>query len=269
MLDNLVYWVYNIYKKSGQPGTRRKVMSAKGMCDIGYKQGSEFFTALEKAGFTGDIIQQVINSPRNQMAVAMYATVTTVARVLKPRPDKFELLTTFEITVPQGYNHATRLSDFKVMYQPEVETEERKKHFCFYNQDLTDANYSKATTKLVPGRKLQVKVFGIKSGKSVSSNQCLTKLRSENAILVGAQGASIAYEQGKDKLPKDKWSISFDEKDVLWFNNNEHMVPCVSMYSDGAFYSRLFIFEGGGGWDDVYCLFCFCDLPAGEETLVA
>ena len=51
---------------------------------------------------------------------------TVVVAPPKPKADKFELLTTFEITVPKGYKHATRLTDFKAMYQPEVETEEKK-----------------------------------------------------------------------------------------------------------------------------------------------
>ncbi len=185
----------------------------------------------------------------------------------KPKPDKFELLTTFEVTVPADYNHATRLTDFKEMYQPEVETEEKKKQFYYYNPNITDANFSKATTQLVPGRKFQVKIFGIKSGKSVSSDECLNKLRSENAVLVGAQGASLAYEQGKVNLPKGKWHVSFDEKDALWFDGGDHGVPCVFAYSGGDFRFRLGYFEGG--WGDNYCLLCFCDLPAGEATLVA
>ena len=42
---------------------------------------------------------------------------TVVVAPPKPKPDKFELLTTFEITVPEGYDHATRLDTFRVAYQ--------------------------------------------------------------------------------------------------------------------------------------------------------
>ncbi len=182
----------------------------------------------------------------------------------KPRPDKFELLTTFQLTVPDGYNHSTRLTDFKAVYQPEVETEEKKKQFYYYNENITDANFGKATIQLAPGRKFQVKIFGIKSGKSVSSEECLVKIKSENGLLVGAQGASLAYEQGKASLPKGKWSISFDEKDALWFGDGDHRMPYVHAYSGGDFVFDLVSF--GGFWSDGFCLLCFCDLSETSGT---
>ena len=165
---------------------------------------------------------------------------TVVVTVPKPKADKFELLTTFEVTVPEGYNHATRLDTFKA----------------------ADVNYGRATTKLVPGRKFQVKVFGIRRGKSVTSDECLHKVRSENGVLVGAQGASLAYEQGKANLPKGKWHVSFDEKEALWYGDGYHRVPCVLAYSDGGFEFYLGYFEFD--WRDDHCLLCFCDLPVGE-----
>lgn len=178
---------------------------------------------------------------------------TVVTAPPKPRPDKFELLTTFELTVPEDYNHATRLDTFKAAHEAE---------FYYYNPDLTDHNFSKATTQLAPGRKFAVKVFGIKSGKSVSSEECLAKIQSENGVLVGAQGASLAYEQGKANLPKGKWHISFDEKDALWFVGGDRQVPCVYAYSVGDFRFNLGFFDGD--WLVDHCLLCFCDLPAGE-----
>jgi hypothetical protein len=187
---------------------------------------------------------------------------TVIISPPKPKVDKFELLTKFEVTVPEGYNHATRLTDFKATYQPEVETEEKKKHFYYYNPNITDANYVRATTKLVPGQKFQVKVFGIRRGKSVTSDECLDKIRSENGVLAGAQGASLAYEQGKDNLLKGKWHVSFDEKEALWYDGGYHGVPCVDADSDGDFEFDLGRFELD--WGDDSCLLCFCDLPVGE-----
>ncbi len=180
---------------------------------------------------------------------------TVIVSPPKPKADKFELLTTFEVTVPEGYNHASHLDTFKVAHESE---------FYYYNPNITDANYGRATMKLVPGRKFQVKVFGIWRGKQVTSDECLDKLRYENGVLVGAQGASLAYEQGKANLPKGKWHASFDEKEALWYDEGYHGVPCVDAYSDGAFEFDLGSFEDG--WDDCYCLLCFCDLPSATPS---
>ena len=185
----------------------------------------------------------------------MYVAVVDGAKM----DDRFTHITTFEVTVPDSYDHATRLDTFAVAHKSE---------FCYgYNSNITDANYSKATVQLTPGRKFQVKVFGIKSGEVVTSDDCLVKLCSEKAVLVGAQGASLAYEQGKDKLPKGKWSVSFDEKDALWYDGVYHWVPFVDRRSGGRFSFGLGSFEGGWNGDD--CLLCFCDLPAGEAHLGA
>lgn len=228
-------------------------MSAKSMCDVGLHQSHEFILALEKAGFDSDLIQAVINDRGNKKAKAMYAAVVGGVKM----DNRFTHLTTFEVTVPEGYDHATRLDTFAVAHKSEFK--------YGYNSNITDANYSKATTKLVPGRKFQVKVFGIKSGEVVTSNDCLVKLCSEKAVLVGAQGASLAYEQGKDKLPKGKWSVSFDEKEALWCDGDYRRVPYVYRFSDGEFSFFLGRFEDG--WNCGDCLLCFCDLPAGEAVL--
>lgn len=220
-----------------------------------YKEG-----ALDPSGVNISI-QHLING------TIITEQKTVVVAPPKPKADKFELLTTFEVMVPDGYKHETRLADFKAECQPEVETEERKRQFCYYNPNITDANYGKATTKLVPGRKFQVKVFGIRRGKQVTSDECLDKVRLENGVLVGAQGASLAYEQGKDNLPKGKWYASFDEKEALWCNDGCHRVPFVSARSDGGFSFGLGNFEND--WDDDDCLLCFCEIPAVVSTAEA
>ncbi len=207
------------------------------------RKAYELMLALKKAGFNGKLIQQVINSRGSRHAEAMYSAVTGGAQA----DSRFELINTFSIVVPQGYAHATRLASF---------SKEHRKEFYSYNGTITDKNYVKATTKLEPGRKLKVKVFQIKGG--VTSDDCLTQLCSQKAILVGAQGASLAYEQKKDELPVNHWSVSFDEKDALWEDaDGFHGVPIVGRGSDGVFWFDLGDFEGD--WYDVSCLLCFCD----------
>ncbi|MDO8579428.1 MAG: hypothetical protein Q7R72_00980 [bacterium] len=160
---------------------------------------------------------------------------------------RFEQVGEFSVVVPEGYNHATRLETF---------SNQHRKEFNYYNDAITDKNYSSATTKLVAGRKFKVKVFQIK--ETVTSVDCLGFLKSQKAVLVGAQGASLAYEQAKNQLPINRWSVSFDEKKALWQDTDgSRRVPYVFRHSGGGFGFGLGGFEFD--WDDDYCLLCFCD----------
>lgn len=137
---------------------------------------------------------------------------------VKPADTRFELQTSFTITVPKGYRHDTRLRDFRSKHYQE---------FYYYNGDITDSNFANVSTKLAPGKQLTVKVFGIK--ELVSSEDCLTFLKGQGSLLVGAQGLSLVYEQAKDKLPKGRYHVSFDEKDALWVDSGGRLrVPYIS-----------------------------------------
>ncbi|MBI4262188.1 hypothetical protein HY624_01535, partial [Candidatus Uhrbacteria bacterium] len=160
----------------------------------------------------------------------------------------FVLVTTFSVVVPADYDHATRLATFRRLHGSE---------FTHYNGDMTDEHFRNATVKLTPGRKFLVKVFQITSSM-VSPEECLTLITREQGVLVGAQGATLAYEQGKDHLPKGRWHISFDEKEALWEDaSGLHRVPLVGAYADGSFGFDLGIFVDG--WDGDRCLLCFCE----------
>ncbi|MCC7004879.1 hypothetical protein IT397_03110 [Candidatus Nomurabacteria bacterium] len=189
-------------------------------------------------------VEAVRNKLGGEEGVERFLRSDAVIQFTDPR---FTLATQFDVVVPSGYNHATRLAEFKKAHE---------KEFYYYNGDITDKNYAKATTKLVPGRKFKVKVFQIT--KRVSSEDCLAFLKSQKAVLVGAQGATLAYEQGKDKLPMSRWSVSFDEKDTLWLDADGYRrVPFVYRHSDGDFYLDLGYFVDD--WYGAYCLLCFCD----------
>jgi len=167
------------------------------------------------------------------------------------RSDCFELIQTIEITVPTDYVHGTRLSSFK---------KQHAEKFYYYNDDITDKNFSKATTKLTPGQKFAVKIFRqIVSGRTTSEER-MEFLRSQGAIFTGAQGASLVFEQKRDELPKDFAYVSFDEKEALWKDSDGHRrVPYLCRHSDGDWNFDLGYF--GHDWDDDYCLLCFCDFP--------
>lgn len=190
------------------------------------------------------ILADIIEAKR----ISSVGEPTAIAAV-NPR---FQLATTFDIAVPADYNHATRLDTFKRKYG---------KKFCYYNNDITDSNFSRATTQLAPGQQLKVKVFQIT--ETVTSEDCLAFLRSQNAILVGAQGATLTYEQGKNQLSKGRWHASFDEKDALWQDAyGYHRVPIVRALSlsDLVFEFGLGNFERD--WFVGSCLLCFCDSSA-------
>ncbi|MEK7130149.1 MAG: hypothetical protein AAB793_00680, partial [Patescibacteria group bacterium] len=159
--------------------------------------------------------------------------------------DRFELITSFDVVVPENYDHATRLDSFKRKHD--------KDFFCYSNA-ITDKNFARTTMKLIPGRKIKADIYRIT--RRASSEDCITFLKSHNAIFVGAQGASLAYEQGKSQLFKGHWHISFDEKDALWKDaDGYHRVPCVFRDSNGDFKFELGYFTGK--WDSNHCLFCF------------
>jgi len=166
--------------------------------------------------------------------------------------EKFELMKEFDVTIPENYVHANRLALFKKQHRSE---------FYGWNDSITDENFSKVTTQLVPGKKFKVKVFRQIVSGSTTSEERMTFLRSQKAVFVGAQGASLVYEQVKGELPKGYGYVSFDEKDALLADDDGyHRVPSVSRNSDGDWIFNLGRFEGV--WFDDGCLVCFCDLSA-------
>lgn len=172
---------------------------------------------------------------------------------LSASDDRFELLNSFELTVPQKYTHGTQLATFAAF------AKNKSEKFYFYNDSITDANYAKATQKLVPGKTYGVKIFGIK--QRVTSEDCLAFLATQRAILVGAQGVSLTRQLKREQFPVEKWTVSFDEKDALWEDaDGDHGVPLVDRDSDGDWSFDLGYF--GRDWNDAHCLVCFCDLSA-------
>jgi len=171
--------------------------------------------------------------------------------VSKPTsPEKFGLFVDLGIiTVPDGYVHNTRLASFE---------KENRKKFYGYNDAITDKNFGKATTKLVPGRKFRVRVFKQIVDGETTSEERLAFLKTQNAILVGAQGASLVFEQKREDLPKGFWYCSFDKKKALWKDaGGDHRVPSVRRRPDEGWDFDLGGF--GGVWGDYGCLLCFCD----------
>ena len=169
-----------------------------------------------------------------------------------PEPtEKFALLVDLGvIMVPDDYDHANHLKTF---------AQQNDKKFCYYNNDINDENFSNPTRILKPGDKLCVRAFKQIVGGSTTSEERMVFLATQKAVHVGAQGASLVYDQKRDQLPKGKWYASFDEKDRLWTDaDGRHGVPDVDAYSDVGFSFSLGSFEYV--WDGGSAFLCFCDI---------
>lgn len=157
---------------------------------------------------------------------------------------------TFEFTVPADYVHDTQLDTF-------AKKTKKLKTTYYFNDELTSKNFAKATNKLEPGKTYKVKIFPIL--ETVTSEDCMSFLAKQNAILVGGQGITLLQDQKADEFPVGKYTVSFDQKDALWTDSGgDHRVPFVYRFSDGDWKFSLGYFERD--WCDDHCLLCFCDL---------
>ncbi len=186
---------------------------------------------------------------RNQKALK-----EALARVLLPEEvtvtdDRFKLLNSFEFMVSENYVHETQIASFN---------KKNRKDFYYYNDNITDKNFARVGTKLVPGRTYTVKIFQIL--KSVSSEKILEFLDAqEGNCFVGAQGLAALWEDNKEIFPIGKWTIAIDRKDNLWIDaGGNRGVPDVNRYSGGDWDFRLDRFDGD--WDTGDCVLCVCDL---------
>lgn len=174
------------------------------------------------------------------------------SEIIVASSDKFGLLADLGImTVPAGYDHATQLVKFG--------EKKSRKRFCSFNDEIMDENFPNPSRILKPGDKLRVRAFQQIVGGTTTSEERMAFLATQKAIHTGAQGASLVFEQMRDKLPKGKWYASFDEKERLWKDaSGGHRVPGVDAYSDGVFGFSLGRFEEV--WDQDYAFLCFCDV---------
>lgn len=182
--------------------------------------------------------------------------------------ERFKFITAFELTVPENYDHTTYLDNFRKTHEKEFEG-----RFWSFEANLSDKNFSGVTIKFVPGQKFVVKMFEIqtKNPKSshfgATSKECLAFLGQQNAILVGAQGLAMVYEQKKDELPKGRGIvgevfISYDKKKALWntrlspySKRLDAMVPHLVKFETGFKLCLNCFINGNNGGD---YLLCFC-----------
>lgn len=205
-----------------------------------------FREGLRTLGFRKEEAQEVIKAGGK-----MQEHFRPILRKLAMVDQRFGLaVKDFNFTVPADYKHGTQIDTF-------VKKAKKLKTTRFFGNDLTSNNFAKATNKLEPGKKYRVRIFPVL--QTVTSEDCITFLHKQGAILVGGQGVTLLQDQNAAAFPVGKWTVSFDEKDALWTDSDGyHGVPVVHRYSDGDWEFDLGYFEFD--WDDDHCLVCFCDL---------
>lgn len=166
--------------------------------------------------------------------------------------DKFSLLADLGfIVVPNDYEHSIQLARFKERHQGGKE-----KTFDYFNQDITDSNFSNPSRILLPGEKLRVRVFHQVVSGTTTSKERTDFLLNQGVVYVGAQGASLVYDQKHDSLPKGKWYASYDEDDRLWKDSKgDHGLPGIRADRDGVFFFNLCRTEYL--WNDYNAMICF------------
>lgn len=204
---------------------------------------------IDAFNFTKEEAQQIIEKG-DLLQAEMKTTVTTFLKKYAIIDQRFgTALAEFDLTVPTDYNHDTIIDDQKKKLK-------KLKTTYYYNDALTSTNFAKATNKLVPGKTYGVKIFPIL--ESVTSEDCMTFLKKQRAILGGGQGMLLANDLKGDEFPIGKYTVSFDEKAALWKDSDGlHRVPFVRRYSDGDREFVLGYFEDD--WVGDGCFLCFCD----------
>ncbi len=157
------------------------------------------------------------------------------------------IITEITITVSTSYKPEEQIDNFVKRVKKDKTT------FCF-NEDFCSKNFLRSTGKLLPGKSYNIKIFQITG--MVTTEQCVNFLRNQKAVMLGAQGLTLAYDVAGDEFPKGKYVTSFDEKDVLWKDPKGYCrVPVVfSSYTDDF---GFFLGYFGANLDNKSCILGF------------
>jgi hypothetical protein len=155
-----------------------------------------------------------------------------------------------------------------VEWRPEYDLDrfkkDRESEFHYYNEDFTNANFPNPSRVPKPGDKFRVQLHEQVVDGTTSSEERLAYLKSQpGAILFGANGLPMLYDQKRTDLPKGKAYLSFDEKEKLPFLGGFHGVPCLFAFYDGDFDLSLCNLESG--WDQNDVLVSFSDSESSES----
>lgn len=169
----------------------------------------------------------------------------------KDRSSSFKLLETYEITVPEDYDHNTQLESFRKEYL---------RVFDVCEKQISDKNLAKVTDKLGPGKKYKVEIF--RTISAVYPEDELAFLKKKKALLVGAQGLSLFWQLKKNELSvllrPGMEIISVDERDALIRLGDDVGQPSISHEPNGEWF--FYIADDDWSWAEGICIVCFHEL---------
>ena len=155
------------------------------------------------------------------------------------------------ITVQEDYVPEKCLSLF---------SEQNYEKFRLYDSEITDDNFSHPSHILVPGKTLWVRVYGqIILDRMTSEDHLEFLSKFKDVVYPGAQGASLVFDQKREKLPKGKCYCSFDKEENLRKNTDgSYSIPYVGSDSIGyQFHTVPF----DNSFHRVYYLLVFTKVP--------
>lgn len=152
------------------------------------------------------------------------------------------------LVVPSDYVNSDQLGNFNKKYRHK---------FLNYNDAMTDQNFNNPSYVLKPGDKLQVNVFKQTVPRTTTSEERMSFLSLQKSVVfLGAQGATLVWEQKRKNLIKGYYYCSFDHRENLWISKEggNSWFPRLDVYDD-AYEFHLNDFEVDLYED--YCLLCF------------
>jgi len=133
---------------------------------------------------------------------------------------------------------------------------ENRGRFFHYEEAITDANFSHPTRILKHGDKLGVHAFRQVVPSTTTEERLGFCQRQKGNVFVGAQGASLVFEQKRNQLPRGLWYGSLDQKERLWRDARGcYGVPNLIVLRSGDFDFDLECFERPR--DDSYAFLLF------------
>jgi hypothetical protein len=185
--------------------------------------------------------KQIIFSSFKEMISVFLKDVSTIDKRIE-LPEK-----SIEIVIPDRYSQNIQLGSFG-------ETIRKNKHTYYFNPNLKDVNFMKTSQKLKPGESYEVKFF--KVIQNIPIIECLNFMKSQGALMTGAQGLTLLFEMYKYIIPSSGWVVSIDEKITLWKDDQGFAkVLAIGKRSDGDVTFELIDFDGNLSRGD--CFMCF------------
>lgn len=164
--------------------------------------------------------------------------------------EKFEeFLDLGEIVIPLDYVSGQELDTLN----PE--------EFYEFNDDITDAHFSKESVILKPGDIISVKAYIHNfDGVTISEERLNFLSKIKNNIYVGARGVSLVYKYKRDLLPRGYDYCPMDNESGTWiYPYGASVLPCLSVNEEGLF-SMSFCFYKYI-WPKRCILLSFCRVP--------